>query len=268
MAPELVRGRRGAQDNAPRHCPVGRERRALPLGRDRAQRDERRIDRWHRASGRSPVQGSRTSSDGDRTASVPAGSGRLSVPPTVRSSVAVPSPRTATGVGAGRARSDVDQLGERAVQMHAQRIREARSTPSCPPRVARVCWPTRRSMVSTAIRSSASVSDPGAASAMPSTARHHVERAQVDAAANPCRIGEPPGAACRRRQLAGQVTCLLSIARRDQRADLVVLERDLPGDGIAGAVDDLQLARCHQPRAPSHPPSSVRRRPAIPSRLR
>ena len=112
-------------------------------------------------------------------------------------------------------------------------------TPSCPPSVARVCCPMRRSTPSTAIRSLASVTVSRRRQGEPGAARHQVELAQVDAASNRGRICEQPGAAGRRVQPAGKLSNLLAISGRDERADVIVVDREFARGGIAAAVDDL-----------------------------
>ena len=71
-------------------------------------------------------------------------------------------------------------------------------------------------------------------------ASRDVHHAQVDASANPGRIREPAGTAGSRRYPARQVANLIVVPRRYQPGDVVVLEGDVPGHGITGAVDDLE----------------------------
>src|SRR5215510_8752163 len=99
-----------------------------------------------------------------------------------------------------------------------------------------------------------------------SSARRDVEPAQVEASSNTGRIRKTPRAPCGRRQGARHLSYLLPVSWRDQRANPIVVERDLARNGIAGAIDDLELragADIRRRGDDLHRPAFLERQPAV-----
>ena len=169
---------------------------------ERAQRDQRRLDggveRQRRRRRKSAV-GERRRSHHDAAVRLRMREGAADSQIECRRAVASHRQR----LGAAAANADVDQLGQWALQMQPESVRERRDTQLSAERGARVLSDAKidtvdgNPILGQRDGSRRRQGEPGAA-------RHQVELAQVDAASNRGRICEQPGSAGGRRQPAGQ----------------------------------------------------------------